>query len=321
MVAVSACNLGLGRNCQKKFGPSLHFRRLFFGFAQAEPNFFAMKPLIFLFSFLLTANVFAAETLPETPEKTAPRIAIWNPFFGSDTDKFQLEPEYLNEVAAWLEEDGATVERPRIDQLGDTDYLSPQKFDAVFFMGEAFPRSATTALQKFAEAGGVLVALGAKEPFRIAIAPEANGLWTVNPKTPEGAWQSDAIYFSALGLQFLDPMPKKTGTVKNSVTPLFQKYLPETAPVLSDNLPTSAIIPVELNGVLTQFYPLIAASRADVTPQLFIARNGKRTAIISTNEFYTRATDAEKWPLAQETVVALARIAADLKNGKLKLEK
>ncbi len=252
----------------------------------------------------------------------APRVAVWDPVFGTSEGRFKIDPKSLDQVAAWLQKGGAQVSRVSTDELGDAAKFSAARFDALFLPGDSFPRAATAALQKFAAEGGVLVGLNARVPFNVAIAPETDGKsWTMSPKTPTFAWQSGDINFKSLGLRYIYNPAKHDQGVKNLATPLLKKYLPD-APDILEKLPSGWIVPTDVDGVKTTYYPLVRSLRvdgADTTPQLYLTQNGKRLGIISSNPWYTLGTDPQRWPLAEKTVVALAQIANDYRDGKLKL--
>lgn len=250
----------------------------------------------------------------------APRVAVWDPASSAIEGRFKIDPAYLDQVTAWLQKSGASVARVKAEEFGHANLFSAAKFDALFLPGDAFPRAQSGDLQKFADQGGVLVALNGKVPFNVAIAREGES-WVLSPKEPKFAWQSGDVYFKALGLKYIYNPAKHDQGVQNTATPLFKKYLPE-APDVAGKLPSYWIVPSEANGVKTTYYPLVRSRRvdgADTTPQLYLAQNGQRLGIISTNDWYTRASDPEKWPLAEKTVVALAQIAADYRAGKLQL--
>ena len=271
-----------------------------------------------LTSFLLAIILFLSGC---AQAQDAPRIAVWNPEFGTKETRFKIDADVLNTVSKWLEEGGAQVARVTANQIADPAQFSSDRFDAIFLPGDSFPLSDAKALQNFTAQGGVLVALNGRVPFLNAIAPENNS-WVLTPKDPKFAWQKGDVYYDALGLKYVYNSAKHNLGLRNTATPLLKKYLPN-APDITEKLESNWIVPSRLNGAETEIYPLVRSQRGDgldTTPQLYITKNGKRTGIIASNDFYTANTRPELWPLARETVVALAKIAADLKDGALKLD-
>lgn len=251
-----------------------------------------------------------------------PSVAVWNPEKGTSETRFKIDLDYLDRVSQWLMDAGFEVARVTAEQINNENSFSAQKFDALMLPGDTFPRMNTQALQKYSDEGGVLVALGAgKVPFNIAIEKEADGRWTMSPKTPTFAWQSSDIYFKSLGMRYIYNPGKHDQGVINSATPLLKKYLPN-APDINQRLLSFWVVPIDVGGKPTEYYPLVRSCRydgADVVPQLFITKCGRRLGIIAVNELFTHELNAKLWPLARETVVALARIAADLRSGTLSL--
>lgn len=278
-----------------------------------------IRPAILFVVALLTASTLAfAQT---------PRVAVWDPVKGTQEGRFALDLAYLDRVASWLAEAGVQVERVTTEQIGDPQAFSAAKFDALMLEGDAMPRKNIAAMKKFADDGGVLVALGSKIPFLIAIEPQENGEWTMSPKEPRFAWQTGELLGHFQVKYVYDPSRHDLG-VNHTSTDLFRRYLPEAPDIRNAKLRGWWIVPFGSTGKPAgEFYPLVRSQRIDgkdVTPQLFIAKLDKRHAIISLNEFYTReATGDEKgderWSVGRETVVALAHVARDLKSGALAL--
>lgn len=256
----------------------------------------------------LTAPAFAAPT----------RVAVWNPENGTKETRFTLNLDHLNQAAQWIQDAGMPTERVTAEQIADSQAFSAQKFDALVMPGDSFPRSDVAALQKFLDDGGVLISLGqnGRVPFLVGIEKKPDGTWTMAPAQPAFAWQSDAIY-GYLGLTYDYNPGKHDQGVVNLATPLLKKYLPN-APDLNQKLPSVWLTPS--NG--GELYPLVRSERldgADVPPAMFVAKKGNRTAILANQPFFTGAQTDAVWPLAKETVVALAKLAGDLRSGATKL--
>jgi hypothetical protein len=254
----------------------------------------------------------------------APRVAVWNPETGTTSSRFKIDRDWLNRVAVWLTGGGVQVSRLSAEQIEDTEQFSAQKFDALFLPGDTFPRRDTNAMQRFAADGGILVSLGAGPvPFLTAIENPTGITWTPSPVAPDKAWETSDIYGKVLGLVYDDVPARRDDGMRHEATPLFKKHLtaPE-APLITRPLPSRWLVP----RLGAELYPLIRSRRADgrdTVPQLFIVRNQADghllTGIVVVYDLFTRQENKETWPLARQTVTALARIAADLKSGALRL--
>jgi len=272
-------------------------------------------PFLVAFPFLLSACAYA----------DAPRVAVWDPGAPATGGRFSLDLDALNRVAQTLQKGGVSVTRIGGEGLSDPTQVSARKFDALFLPGDAFPRAATKTLRAFARNGGVLVALNGRVPFNVAIAKDGEGgSWTMNPKEPKFAWQSSDISTGALGLSYIYNPAKHEQGVHHFPTPLLLRYLPQ-APKVEERLPSNWIVPaVGADGKpLSRVFPLFRSTRldgVDTTPQLYISQSATGTGIIASNPIFTFGGDEKTWPLAGETLVALAKMAADLHSGKLKLD-
>ncbi len=253
-----------------------------------------------------------------------PRIAIWNPETSTSSSRFKIDLDWLNQVAQWLAESGADTSRLSIDQLQDAEEFSAAKFDGLMLPGDAFPRRATLALQKFSADGGLLISLGAGPvPFLAGIEKYPDGVWMPSPVTPDKGWETSEIYGKVLGLAYNDVPARRDDGTRHEATPLFKKYLPPLfdVPLVEKKLPSRWLVP----RPGAEIFPLMRSYRADGSdsvPQLFIVRNktpeGTRMGIVAISDFFTRNSPTSP-QFAPQTVIALAKIAADLKNGLLPL--
>jgi putative intracellular protease/amidase len=253
-----------------------------------------------------------------------PRVALWNPEQGTTSSRFQIDLDWLNQIAGWLAESDVETTRLTAEQIEDTEQFSAGKFDALMLPGDAFPRRNTQALQQFAADGGILISLGAGPvPFLTAIENQG-GTWTPSPVTPDKAWETSDIYHKVLGLVYNDVPARRADGVRHETTPLFRKYLPDQAnlPAIEKKLPSRWLMP-RMGATL---YPLMRSKRADnldTVPQLFVVQNktpdATQTGLIAVSDVFTRAHEKEVWPQAKATVVALARIAEDLRKDTLVL--
>ena len=252
---------------------------------------------------------------------TEPRIAIWDPVKGTTESRFHLDLAAVEQLASWLKDSNAIVSRLTAAQIADHAAFSAKEFDAIIFIGNAFPRADIAALKQFADEGGVLISLAADVPFLIAIEPGADGLWTMSPREPVFAWQTSEI-LNHIGLQYIfDPARHDQGVIHTS-TSLFKQYLPEALD-FRGKLSSRWIVPLNKKGQNGEIYPLIRSQRrdqVDVPPQLFVVRNNQRAAIVATGDFYTSDLRTRLWPLGRKTVSALARMARDLHEHKLEFK-
>ena len=257
---------------------------------------------------LIAASAFAAD---------APRVAVWEPQTGTHEMRFRIDCAFHNQAAAWLKEAGCAVTRLTAAQMGDPAVLRPETFDACVSAGDAVPRQAIPSLLAFAERGGVLVALDARIPFLVAIEPDKDGWWTMSPKEPKFAWQTEAV-LGAVGGHYVYNAAQHDLGMNHTATPLLKRYLPEAPDILNTRLASNFILPAG-NGVV---YPLLRSRRydgKDTTPQMWVMRDGKRTAIVACSARYTGATDTNLWSFSRETLAALAHLAKDLHDGAVAL--
>ena len=250
-------------------------------------------------------------------EAGAPRVAVWNPEKGTKESRFQIDLAAYDKAAEWLRAAGIEVSRAIAGDLNDPAKFSAARFDALMMRGDTFPRAATKSLQKFADDGGILVALAGMSPFLIAIEKESDGSWTYAPKTPTFAWQSSDIY-GWFGLKYIyNPGLHDQGTL-HTPTALLKRYLPD-APEIRRKLPSRWFVPTGGGEI----YPLLRSLRPDgkdTAPQVYIARSGSRMAIISASDIFTASEPSAEWPGGAKTVAALTRLAKDLRDGKVKLD-
>jgi hypothetical protein len=242
-------------------------------------------------------------------------VAIWDPQFGTKEMRFTLDLPGLDQTAKILATKGCDVSRLTSAQLNDPSTFSATKFDVLILPGDVFPVPNVPAIKSFADGGGVLVALGTNVPFLIAIEPEADGYWTMAPKTPQFAWQRKDIS-DVYGLKYIwRPNLHDSGAVHDP-SPLLLQYLP-TAKTIRRTLPSRWII----SGDGAKMYPLLGSRRPDgvaVSPQIYIAQKGAHTAIIAAPRFNT--TGVAGFALPDDTIAALVKIGGDIKRGIIHLD-
>jgi len=270
-------------------------------------------------SFAAGALLLASQSSVQAQE---PRVAVWNPEKGTNESRFSLNLKSADQAAAWLKESGCQVERLTAEQIADANAFNADKFDALMLQGDGFPKADLPAIKSFAAKGGVLVSLGAKIPFLIAMEKEKDGFWTMAPKTPAFAWQSVEV-LGLYGMRYVYNETMQDKGVEHNPTSLLEKYLPAARPI-KGNVRGWWIIPTETGGAKGLVYPLVRSKRADgvdTTPQIFIAKSGSKHAIFCLNEWYADGSKPALWPCSKELVLAFAKIAKDLKSGSLDLSK
>ncbi len=248
------------------------------------------------------------------------RVAVFDPVRGTDQTRFVIDLAAYDRAARAMRDAGITVDRLTADQINDPSGFNAQRYDAIFFGGQIIPRSAIPAVKRFADEGGVLVGLGGKLPFTTAIEPGDDGKWRMSPMKPKFAWQTGEVlgHFHA---KYVYKPAMHDQAERFTVTPLLKRYLPGAVDPVG-KLRNWWIVPYSYRGEAGEYFPLIRSQRidgADVTPQVFIVRRGGRHAILCLNAFFTDGGQPGTWAQSDELVVALARIAADLKHGRLDL--
>lgn len=266
----------------------------------------------------LGAAAVSAASVPAPP----PRVAVWNPEKGTAQGRFKIDLPMYERVARTLREDGAEVAFLTAAEIADPAVFNAGRFDAVMFGDEAVPRQDFKALQTFADAGGVLVALGGKIPFGTAVEPARDGQWQMSPMQPAFAWQVSDILMQ-FNTRYVYKPAMHDQARRFPATPLLKRYLPQ-AKDLEGTLQTWWIptFPDVSGGAPGEYYPLIRSLRldgVDVTPQLTVVRCGKRHAVYCLNAFFSDGSQPELWPYSRELLTALARLCRDLKSGDLVL--
>ncbi|HAU39092.1 MAG TPA: hypothetical protein DCX07_15435 [Phycisphaerales bacterium] len=249
----------------------------------------------------------------------SPRVAVWDPQVAVPGGRFPVSTDYLDRVSQWLRDGGISVQRLTAEQVADSAAFGADRFDALMLEGDAFPEIDIAAYQRFMENGGVLIALSAANPFYNKMAQDPQGLWRLSPENPNFVWQTEAIN-KALGIEFRYWMDMAYSAVRHAPTPLLETYLPQ-AKGWSLKKPLLARWYVATTGSI---YPLLRSQQTagrDYTPQMYLVANGKNRAIVCASKLFTGESDPKLWPWSRETVVAVARLAKDLHDGKVMLDK
>lgn len=259
--------------------------------------------------------------LAAAPLRAQPiRVAVFDPEQGTAQTRFSIDLAAYDRAADALRAAGIAVDRLTAEQIADPGVFNAERYDAVFFGGSIVPRSNIEALKRFGDAGGVPVALGDTVPFLIAVEKGPDGLWRMSPMEPRFAWQTNEV-LSYFGVKVLYDTTRHDQGRRFTATPLLTRYLPD-APDPTGSFPHRWVVPVTSGGPPGEFFPLVRARRvdgADVSPQVFIARRDGRCAILCLNAVFTNAARPDLWAKSDALLVAMARIAHDLKTGQLQL--
>jgi hypothetical protein len=251
-------------------------------------------------------------------------VVVWDPIKGTGERRFTLSPEHMNQVASWLTQAGIKVTRLTSEQLADAKQFSAKQYDALFMDGLTLPSVAIKAMQLFADDGGVIVNMGSGVPFLVKIKQKDDQTWTMDPPTPRFAWQTNDLN-RHLGIKYYYDIKRHNQGVIHTITPLFEKYFKDSDQVKLPEgmLPSAWTIPNSDRDETAKYYPLIRSQRVDqldVIPQLFISRFHDRLSIHAISSYFTGKEKADWWPAAEQTVVAIASMAYDLKNKNIKLD-
>jgi hypothetical protein len=249
-----------------------------------------------------------------------PRVAVWEPGIGTREGRFAIDRDHLDRVTQWLTDGGVNATRVTSEQIDDPATFGADRFDAIILRGDAVPRRNFDAITRFVDNGGVLIALAARMPFIVAIEIDADGSqWTMSPKEPKFAWQTEAILGLFDFVYVYNPGRHDQG-INHKPTPLLTRYVANAPSILKTKLPSLWIVPRK--GGQGEAYPLLASTRtdgADVPSQIYVMQKGGRRAIVSLSGEWTGESTSKRWPVARETVVAMARLAHDLRSGDVKL--
>ena len=267
---------------------------------------------------LLVVCLFALglETGVAFAQGVSPRVAIWSPEHITRGGAFGVNPAVCAAAEDALHKAGITVTQVTAADFSDPTKFSGSLFDVLMMDGNVIPADAKSALERFADAGGVIVGLNAQTPFFLGIAQNDQGDWQLSPPKPDYAWER-RDFMSYLGLKADYPPGENDLGVQHEPTNLLLKYIPGCATV-HGTLASRWIRP----DAQAEFYPLLRSHRPDyqdALPSLYIVKNGKRFSIISTTDILTAGTDPSLWPNSAATVVALARLALDLRQGSVVL--
>ncbi len=244
-----------------------------------------------------------------------PRVAVWDPVRQTPEARFQFDFAAVSNVVAALNAGGSKAALLTVNELADAKVFSAERFDALVIVGQAVPRKVLEPAKRFAEAGGVLVALDASVPFLLGV-EDVEGRWRLSPQEPAFAWQTDAL-LKLVGQKYQYKPELHSQGVVHTPTALLKRYLPQ-AKAFSDRLESRWVVPVD-GG---EYFPLVLSTRSDksvVPGGAYIARKGKYRAVIVTAPILTQGTDVALWPCSKEFVGALGKIARDLREGKLEL--
>jgi hypothetical protein len=261
----------------------------------------------------IVAVICAALSLCAISACATPRIAIWDPVKGTSEARAPIDLPAIRSAAESLEKSGAAVSFLTAEDLVG-GRLSSAGFDALFVIGNGFPRSAITVAKQFSNEGGVLVSLDAAVPFLIALEQGAEGFWKLSPDKPAFAWQTDEI-LKHIGLKYIYEPEKHSQGIRHSPTTLFKTLTDATLPDVNGRLESRWVIPLEN----AEYIPLIRSRRMDgidVPGPLYIIKNTGRTSIICTSPIFTLNASSNLWKHSETTLSAIAKLAMDIRAGK-----
>ena len=250
-----------------------------------------------------------------------PRIAVWDPVKSTTEPRLKIDPAGAARIAGWLTDSGARAQLLTAEQIADASVFSAARFDGLVIEGSAFPAIGLSAIKTFAADGGVLMSFGADVPLLITIKAGEDGQWNLSPAEPKFAWQTTEL-LSLLGLRDVYEPERFDQGVWHPATPLLKKYLPEALD-LRGKLPSRWVVPKSEPSEAGQIFPLLRSERRDIAavpPQMYVVRRGPCMAIVSVNPMFTSDSQPKVWPIARQTVGALARLAMDLRGGTVDLK-
>lgn len=241
-----------------------------------------------------------------------PTLAVWDPQVGGSETRFAIDREWLTRVAGWLKDGGLPVSRITADELADNGVFNAKSVAALFMPGDTVPRNRLDSLKRFANEGGVLVALDARMPWVVAMELGPDAAWRLSPREPKFAWQTQDL-LNHLGLEYLYDPPRHDTGVRHVLSDLGNKYLAGAFQDLNALRPGLWVLP--LGGA--RYVPLIRTRRADgadVVPLVAMVESGSIKSIVCTDGRLTKAGDA-----AARMVVGLGRLALDWHGGRLSI--
>jgi len=290
---------------------------------------------------LMAPAAFGDETTPIVATPAPPRIAIWEPQISSvpdanGEDAINIDQDRIDRIGNWLSDEKVSVTLLTAADIRDTTVFNTEKFDAIFLPGDALVRWLVGPLRDFAQKGGVLVAINARnQPWSVPLVPNVNGKWMAQPKgkrmdelaTLFGTkWEplsdengAGAHYFSDL-VQTNLPVPKPIETEEATAEPIEPPDY--SKPVLRDFLPAPKVT-VEAGTILK---PLIISRKSETnstekTPQAFMLQKESAKAIIVCNTAWSSNFEDGGYAKAPQFWNAIARISQQWHQGAINLNK
>lgn len=258
-------------------------------------------------------------------------IAVWDPQQDGDDARFTCSTAQWNTVADWLKEAGLPVARLTYPQLSESGALDPTRFPVLVMSGHLVPLAAHPAERAnelrayitYLDRGGVILGLGGATGGALlgtAIEPKPNGGWALSPTAPRFAWETGALR-EALGLKYAYRPAMHNLGVTHQPTALLTQYWP-AAPVVTVQLPQVHHFAIPVDQSQPSFYALYDSARVDgqpTIPSVFVARSGRRTAILENNPGWCAASPTPWFNGGKTLTIALARLALDLQAGRVEL--
>lgn len=279
-----------------------------------------MRSFTFIATLLLTATIAHAAD-----------IAVWDPQQDADDARFTCRAAQWDSVAEWLHGAGLPVVRLTYAQFKELGTLDPARFPVLVMSGHLLPLAAhpverardLRAYVTYLDQGGVILGLGGTAGGGLlgtAIEPKPAGGWALSPLAPRFAWETSGLR-EALGLRYAYRPALHNLGVTHRPTDLLAQYWP-AAPVVSAQLPQVHHFSIPVGQEQTGCYALYDSLRVDgqpTVPAVFVARAGRRTAILENNPGWCAAAPASWFNGSKDLTIALARLALDLQAGRVVL--
>ena len=242
---------------------------------------------------------------------TAPaRVVIWDPVVKSSEPRITLDPNIIRRAANGLSRMGVDVRMLTAEQIANPDFAGASDYDAIVIPGEFFPEAMSGVIKKFADDGGVVVAISLNVPLLNRIVPDPVKGWRLSPEKPKFAWQTGKL-IAHLGLSYKYKPQYHDMGVRHVPTPVMERFAPGL-PALDERPPVAWSPPRP--GV--RMYPLVASYRSDgyqVPGLLYVLENGRRRSIFCVAPKLLLGTDPDSWPHSDRTFAAVVEIARRLR--------
>jgi len=238
-----------------------------------------------------------------------PKVAVWDPETKSTEPRISFDPAVIRASVAGLKSAGIEAQLLIAERIAADDFPGASAYDALVIASESFPEIIIPAIRRFADEGGVVIAIGQGVPLLNKIVSGSDRGWRLSPGKPKFAWQTGALY-GHLGLTYKYKPQYHDMGVRHRPSSVLHRFAPEL-PELLERPPVAWAPPRK--GV--KLYPLIRSFRTDgleVPGLLYVLENGRRRSIICTAPKLLLGTDPKVWPQARRTFAAVCELARRL---------